>query len=200
MLHYSTQYDGDDGYRYKSPYVWHVLVCPAPSYSRDALTLFTAQGYLTCLNPPLTIAIALYTVLILLFVAIFVPFKWLPSSTLSSEVKRYLTPPIRAHLRLLYSRYHGHPLGGDGDQEKKGEAVVGAQRLVFVHLLAPLVAVPISAMAAIVVFAWFYTETLLGDNNEESGVEFRCFLFVVRRWEAFVLCALQRGDYGGASV
>lgn len=59
--------------------------------------------------------------------------------------------------------------------------MVGAQRLVFVHLLAPLVAVPISAMAAIVVFAWFYTETLLGDSNEESGVEFRCFLFVVCR-------------------
>ena len=75
------------------------------------------------------------------------------------------------------------PIGGRGgdQEEKKGEAVVGAQRLVFVHLLAPLVAVPISAMAAIVVFAWFYTETLLGDSNEESGVEFRCFLFVVCR-------------------
>lgn len=186
-----------------------VILAPSPVVR--ALTLDTAQAYLTCLNPPLSIAIALYTVLILLFVTIFVPFQRLSSSTtttttataFSSAIRRYLTPPIRAHLRLLYSRHHDHPLGGDNQEEKKGESVVDARRLVFVHLLAPLVAVPVSAMAATVVFAWFYTEILLGDTNEESGVEFRYFLFVTRRWEGFLLCALRQrpcGDYDGASV
>ena len=71
---------------------------------------------------------------------------------------------------------------------------ISAARLVVVLLLSPLVALPISAMAGCVVFLWLYTEILLGDKNDEGGMEYKSFLFVSQLWETFVLFSLRLKD------
>ncbi|KAF8539922.1 hypothetical protein BDD12DRAFT_72670 [Trichophaea hybrida] len=158
-------HDGGDN-RHKSSYVWRVL------------------GYLTCLNPFISILNAVYTFLILLIVAISFPCKNLASSncsTFAESIISYLSPQLVLHLRFLYPRPHPVPSSGD----------FGALRLVVVHLFSPIFAVPISAISVCVSFVWLYTEVLLGDKNEETGMEYRSFLFAKQRWESFVLASLK---------
>ena len=127
---------------------------------------------------------ALYTLYTLLLLIISYPVQNLTSSAcppFSTTVVSRLLPALKLHMRFLYRRRHPFPSPDE----------VGATGLVRVHVLSPLVAIPIAAAGASISFVWLYTEVLLGDKNDEKGMEYRSFLWVRQRWENFVLSSLK---------
>ncbi|KAI5800024.1 hypothetical protein EDC01DRAFT_530637 [Geopyxis carbonaria] len=170
--------DGDDRSvdypRHKSSFVWRTL------------------GFLTFVNPLLCLFNALYTLAILAVVAVSFPFKYLASSSSVTSfpqcVNSLVAPLLCIHLRFL------HP----SPPPKIPLESFGALRLVIVHLLSPLISIPLAIASGCVAFVWMYTEVILGETNDRKGMEYRSFLFVKHFWEEYALSSLKPKSLDGA--
>lgn len=134
--------------------------------------VFRTLIYLTFVNPFFSLAAALYTFLTLLLCLVTSPLH--PSPT----IHRWLLPALQVHVRFLSE----HP---ESEPEVTAEETV-APRLVLMHLATPLMSIPTALVAAVVTFVWFYTEVLLGDESQGSGVEYRSFVAIRGWWERVV--------------
>ncbi|KAA8899217.1 hypothetical protein FN846DRAFT_990626 [Sphaerosporella brunnea] len=140
--------------------------------------------YLTCLNPFFCIFNALYTLLTLFILSLSYPFKTLFSSScldFSDALTSHLSSPLYWHPRFTYPHPHLIPRPDE----------LSAGSLVVVHLVSPLLAVPVWTMAAAVALVWLYTEGLLRDKHDNDGCEYKSFLWVKQRWDKIMLASLK---------
>ncbi|KAH0565225.1 hypothetical protein GP486_001386 [Trichoglossum hirsutum] len=159
---------------------WRATACRNPSPANESeIEGMTPRIliFLALINPLLSLVLALYTSLILIFLILCLPLQiCAPTPTFVARVTGHLCPALRLHLALICSPVDGQP------------DTCRPVHLVLLHLISPLLALGTAVCAWVAAVFWVYA-AMLGDpdgrGRRDDGR--RAVLSVRRYWER-ILC------------
>jgi membrane protein YqaA with SNARE-associated domain len=129
---------------------------------------------LSAFCPLVSIAILFWTLVAIFLSVILLPLRAIISSKLPG-LTTFLLPPLRLHLRLIYSNIAS-------DEEDEEWSQPSGFMILVVHLLSPVLS-PLVALASwTVAFFWFFSAVLGDPAGKDGHNDGKAAVIAVRNW------------------